>query len=1310
MEYKKTILVLLIVFLFLLFGCPGTNPVCGNEVCEFSEDDSSSSVYCPLDCGINLSVCGDGVCDKGEDEVNCPQDCKQIQTCSNIGGIICKETQDCNGDWINGTLDSNFCCSKNCINPGVLETCNAQNGVACDLYLQNSLCEGEWIASSDTDFCCSSSCYADCTIPLESYSLDLKDKVDSKSFFINQIGDEKNKVEKIIKNNEPVFLFKFDNKLLSLTEIKESYPTIDASANIYIVELSAEPLLDYLNSNSIYKQFETQLVANGYSPLSSQIKSIVSSQKAVLANNANLVMNQIALKYPSTKKLNSYYWVFNGFSVKLPNNSALLELKKIPGVKNVYSSGVAKATMNDVNTLLSLESVWQMQDSVSQNITGKGIKVGVIDTGVDYTHPDFGSCTKEAFIRGACEKIAGGYDFVNNDNDPIDDYGHGTHVAGIIAANGTAGGSAFKGIAPEAKVYALKVLNSSGSGSYEGILAAIDWSIDPNNDNDNSDHLDVINLSLGGAGTPDDALSKAIDKASENGVISVVAAGNYYSHNSIGTPGSARTAITVGATFDKNYLGNYWGAIDPVVDEVTPFSSRGPVIWGNDILFKPDIVAPGALICSSRFDSIYPEGSNEYYKPCIDNKHVLLAGTSMATPVVAGIAALVKQANPKMGVNEIKSLIVSTGKKAITNSGSSFYKGVEFSTGAGRASVIDALNAELTFNPTSLNLGLKKKADEFSNTSFLIKNNSGQSLGVKFIDKEGEYYFGLSEICLLPNQTKLVDVNVMLNENYGAYSGAMTIESSYSCDLEVNSKKYAIPYTYLKAKVLDLTVKLKKDNPDQNNGFIIAAVYGENPSFYVSTGFVNITNLVDGFEYKTSLVLFTDNNFADVLVTQNFNDNMNLYKNTSVNHYTKGIDLTENGASVVIDMHETIKLNNNISEFINDGLNTATLNYEDPVVIMLFSDVHTVCDDQLSQIKFYVKTQNSRFPFDRVVSQVVELKNNDRPFKFVNKISLMKYDYPYDYAGQIISINPNQLKESKLNLAKVLNNNEKTANLGLNIVPKNWTTFWTALPIINVPQSILLRMPDNENSVNNIQYQEWPYDNQYFLTSYYNGTNYIRKTGASPDINIIQFPLRVVFSNGFDNNPNNLYLSFVESSSSIPLNFMDKSAEGIKVTKPDGEQIFESFKTISSIFGYIFCGNQSYPKGLSDCQNGEYIFDINLSDSIVGAKGIVFSLRASYDQQNNAWVIPGEFKKPFCGNNSVIGGLINNGWESGVIFQDLELMKDILAGDIPLPENICCIDADNDKKFTQNDVDLANNFLNKSGSFGNIGKICSEVN
>ncbi|MPZ24764.1 MAG: S8 family serine peptidase, partial [Dehalococcoidia bacterium] len=259
---------------------------------------------------------------------------------------------------------------------------------------------------------------------------------------------------------------------------------------------------------------------------------------------------------------------------------------------------------------INAERVWGGAEN-AVNVTGNagaGTKVAVIDTGFDSDHPDLEV------------NIAGGRNFVANpdNNNYEDDNGHGTHVAGTIAAADN--GIGLVGVAPEASLYGLKVLNAQGSGSFGDIVKAIEWATGLGG----GTKADIINMSLGcfGAGCNDPALKAAVDNAYAAGVLVVVAAGNNGpGANTVGYPAMYDSAIAVAATNSSN--------------AVASFSSRGSQV---------ELAAPGVSIRST-----YP-----------NNSYATLNGTSMATPHVAGLAALVKAANPSITASQIRTRLQQT--------------------------------------------------------------------------------------------------------------------------------------------------------------------------------------------------------------------------------------------------------------------------------------------------------------------------------------------------------------------------------------------------------------------------------------------------------------------------------------------------------------------------------------------------------------------------------------------------------------------------------------------------------------------------
>ncbi len=398
--------------------------------------------------------------------------------------------------------------------------------------------------------------------------------------------------------------------------------------------------------------------------------------------------------------LEEYQDAFNGMVLNITQGEAE-KIKNISGVKAVYPNYKVDISLSESVPLINANDVWQLDAngnnctaSGQQCLTGKGITIGIIDTGVDYTHEDLGGCF------GTNCKVVSGYDFVNNDEDPMDDMGHGTHVAATAAGDG-----ALKGVAPDAKIYAYKVLDSGGSGYWNNIISAIERSMDPNQDGNFADHLDIISLSLGGNGNPDDAISTAIDNAVNAGVVAVIAAGNSGpGESTIGSPGTARKAITVGATEKNN------------PDVLAYFSSRGPVKWidsqgDTKYLIKPDVVAPGVNICAA-----YAHGISIWdSRKCLDDKHVAISGTSMATPHVAGAAALLLQKHPDWTPDEIKMALRSSADEI---SGGAFNPNL---VGYGR---INALSA-VSFNGTP-SIAKIETGEEISGKVNIIGTASGK--------------------------------------------------------------------------------------------------------------------------------------------------------------------------------------------------------------------------------------------------------------------------------------------------------------------------------------------------------------------------------------------------------------------------------------------------------------------------------------------------------------------------------------------------------------------------------------------------------
>jgi len=280
------------------------------------------------------------------------------------------------------------------------------------------------------------------------------------------------------------------------------------------------------------------------------------------------------------------------------------------------------------------------------HVDGGGVRVAVVDSGVQ-PHADLPASRIAAFV-----------DFVNGRQLPYNDYGHGTHVAGIIAGSGRSSAGRFTGAAPGSEIVALKVLDAEGTGQTSTVLAALDWV----EDNAAAYRIRVVNLSIGHPvheAAADDPLVAMVERLSRRGIVVVASAGNLgfdtasgaTVYQSITSPGNAPSATTVGAAHTH-------GSDARSDDTVAPFSSHGPTAF--DGLAKPDLVAPGQAVVSlaaggSTLHASYPQFE-------VEPGYFRLNGTSMAAPVVAGAAALMLDGNPALTAHTEKAVLQFTAQ------------------------------------------------------------------------------------------------------------------------------------------------------------------------------------------------------------------------------------------------------------------------------------------------------------------------------------------------------------------------------------------------------------------------------------------------------------------------------------------------------------------------------------------------------------------------------------------------------------------------------------------------------------------------
>ncbi len=337
-------------------------------------------------------------------------------------------------------------------------------------------------------------------------------------------------------------------------------------------------------------------------------------------------------------------WLFDGAVIRVTPGT-LAAMTADEAVAHLSGDVAVRGTMAVTGEAIGADQVWRGLEGLT-GYDGRGIGIALIDSGV-------------ARLPAIRRRIVADVDFTTGGGAGEDAFGHGTHVAGIIAAGATddpAIPEGYSGVAPGAHLVNLKVLDAEGVGTVSDVVEAIDWAIAHRT----QFNIRIINLSLGHPvfePADDDPLCRAVQRAVSNGIVVVAAAGNVGKTEDgklvvggIDSPGNSPYAITVGALNTK-------GTAFRSDDVVATYSSRGPTLY--DWVLKPDVVAPGNKIVSleapgSAIIREYPalhqagQGAGAYMQ---------MSGTSMSAAVVSGVAALVLQANPQLDPVEVKAAL-----------------------------------------------------------------------------------------------------------------------------------------------------------------------------------------------------------------------------------------------------------------------------------------------------------------------------------------------------------------------------------------------------------------------------------------------------------------------------------------------------------------------------------------------------------------------------------------------------------------------------------------------------------------------------
>lgn len=508
--------------------------------------------------------------------------------------------------------------------------------------------------------------------------------------------------------------------------------TIAATAQSNRISVIVE--LSELSASEIYASLQqTEISAAALSAATQQQLAMVDAAQVALLP---------ALHQMGAQLLYRNQRVYNGIALHL-DEAKLAQLEQLPGVRAVHRVIAKSPQTSSSLPLIGAPALWHLPNGFSE--TGQGVTIAIIDTGIDYLHVNFGgpgnlytandSTRLEEWIDFPNAKVIGGYDFAGDaynanprqasynpipapDPDPMDCYGHGTAVAGTAAGYGVTQASATysgpyssssdlnqlkigPGVAPHAQLYALKVFGCQGSS--ELVDLAIEWAMDPNGDGDLSDHVDVINLSLGSDfGSPFDMTTIAAENAAAAGVIVVAAAGN-----------GGDTVYVV----DSPAVGDSVISVAAGTEEIASFSARGPRRF--DGMLKPDLTAPGSAIFTARAGT----GSGG----------AAISGTSLAVPHVVGALALLQQRYPTWAPAEFKALLMNSADVRPNPFGNAYYSPVRL--GAGRINLPKAalgtnslINAE---NPAlvSLSFGRPPVTDTLQLTQSLrLTNRSNEPM------------------------------------------------------------------------------------------------------------------------------------------------------------------------------------------------------------------------------------------------------------------------------------------------------------------------------------------------------------------------------------------------------------------------------------------------------------------------------------------------------------------------------------------------------------------------------------------------------
>ena len=635
------------------------------------------------------------------------------------------------------------------------------------------------------------------------------------------------------------------------------------------------------------------------------------------------------------------YKTINGISGKITKEK-LDELIQDDNVLSVTLDGPVYATMTEALPLVN-GTIAQKIFSNNINLTGAGQTVCVLDSGTDYGHFNLGNCTTESFSDGTCGKVVAGWSWCNNtactqqDPDPMDDEGHGTHVSGIIASNDTT----YTGVAPGATIVSLKVLNNAGVNpeGWSDVVDAIDWCVN----NATKYNITVISMSIGSStrytntdtctSNGLDAVHIAIKNAVDSGMFVSVSSGNNADKTGISYPSCSPNATSVGSVYDASYGGLAFSVCTDAstsADKVSCFSNGGALL---------DLLAPGSRIVSAKF-----LGGT-----------ITKDGTSMACPVVSGAAALLNEyknweAGRNLTAMELRTAFVSTGTNVTdtrTGAGSLVFPRLDIYSALlsidNKAPVVNLTSpSNITYNYTQ-NLMVNYTATDIigiSSCTYSIDNGANVTLtdcsNVTFNTTNGAHNFTLHVLDDSGNlNTTIIAFDIDFigpNINLISHSNGSSLRSGVMINFTINDTSSQIDAVWWQNNTDERNNVTNEGDSYYVNTTVWVSQIWQNVTLYANDSYNNtasefyrfVNNSVPLFRMNISQYNWSEDNNLTLNLSNFFNDtDSNItYSSTTPSNITVSINQTTSFATLIPESN--FFGINNIFFYANDSFVTNT--------------------------------------------------------------------------------------------------------------------------------------------------------------------------------------------------------------------------------------------------------------------------------------------------------------------------------------------------------------------------------------------------